>query len=191
MIDARTATIAFQTVVSLALLSLGLFLLHRDFFVERLRDALFRLRDELFDFAASGGIRFSHPAYGMLREIINGHIRFAHKLSFLRATLSIMEIDRSSWGRREVASFTRQWSGALEGLDDSAREKLIQVRYSMHVLLLRHLLIMSPIFVLFLSPGFIVGSAAQAVASLLRRQSWARKAEANADFVAYESRSAA
>lgn len=56
----------------------------RDLRNDSLRQKLFALRDELFDYAADGNIDFGDPAYRLLRNFLNGTIRFAHKFSLLR-----------------------------------------------------------------------------------------------------------
>lgn len=49
-----------------------------------LRQDLFDQRHNLLVYAHSRSIPFDHPAYCMLRSTINGHIRFAERLDFLR-----------------------------------------------------------------------------------------------------------
>ena len=51
---------------------------------ERLRQDLFELRDQLFDYARSGSIGFSDRAYVLLRTNINSMLRFAHLMSATR-----------------------------------------------------------------------------------------------------------
>ena len=70
-----------------------LFILYRDYRADSLRQDLFEIRDELFDQAASGLVDFDEPAYDMLRETLNGNIRFAHRLSLLR----VVFIGGCSW----------------------------------------------------------------------------------------------
>jgi hypothetical protein len=43
--------------------------------LDRFRQDVFGLRDELWDFAASGQISFDDPAYRLLRQLMNGFIR--------------------------------------------------------------------------------------------------------------------
>ena len=49
--------------------------------LDSFRQNMFAIRDELFDFAADGNIAFDHPAYMMLRNQMNGFIRYAHHLT--------------------------------------------------------------------------------------------------------------
>lgn len=60
----------------------------RSFFLDNLRQALFEIRDNLFDFAADGAIPFDDFCYRILRDDLNGLILFADKMSFLRIFLT-------------------------------------------------------------------------------------------------------
>ncbi len=70
--------------ISLLLLIFGFWFLYRDFMLDRTRQKLFKLRDDWFDEAARNEISFDNKAYKTVRLVINGSIRFAHKLTFLQ-----------------------------------------------------------------------------------------------------------
>ena len=74
------------SLVSLAGL-LVLLRLYRDYSVDRFREEMFALRDEMFDFAASGGIAFGSPAYGRLRLTMNGFVRRAPRMRLMEIVL--------------------------------------------------------------------------------------------------------
>ncbi len=78
------ATVIFSG-ISLSFFWFVFAFLLRDLRVDRFRQEVFALRDELFDFAAGGGIGFSDAAYVGLRTFQNSLIRFAHQLTFARA----------------------------------------------------------------------------------------------------------
>lgn len=61
----------------------------RGYRVDMLREKLFALRDELFDYASAGNIPFDHPGYWMLRKTMNSVIRFAHVFTFTRLIVAI------------------------------------------------------------------------------------------------------
>src|SRR6266566_4122568 len=73
------------TALGTTLSSLGLWVLfqwlYRDYRVDLFRQRVFALRAELFEVGASGKISFDDPAYRMLRSMMNGYIRFAHRIS--------------------------------------------------------------------------------------------------------------
>src|ERR1019366_1144637 len=72
-------------ITCLLLLALWVLTMHsyRSYTVERHRLRLFEIRDELFDLARSGELRFSDEPYTLLRSMINGHIRFGNRTDFL------------------------------------------------------------------------------------------------------------
>lgn len=58
--------------------------------LDNFREDLFSLRDELFDYMWKNGIPYSMPAYGALRNALNGHIRFARKTWLLGLWLATL-----------------------------------------------------------------------------------------------------
>ncbi len=58
--------------------------LWRELKVEMYRQRLFKIRDELFDFATDGNISYDHPAYIAIRLSTNSLIRYAHQICFTR-----------------------------------------------------------------------------------------------------------
>lgn len=80
---------------------------------ERFRQKLFGLRDELFDFARTGKIDFTDPAYVLLRSNINGMIRFSHLISVTRLFTFVV---------------FQRYVGDLSGRDKSLKAALSQIR---------------------------------------------------------------
>src|ERR1035438_863123 len=58
--------------------------------IDSFRQNMFALRDELFDYASSGKISFSDPAYRLLRQSMNGFIRHAHRLTFFQIVTNML-----------------------------------------------------------------------------------------------------
>lgn len=73
-----------MSIVSLALIAVFLFYPYNSLRVDKVRQSLFALRDEMFDDATQGKIRFDSEAYRATRVLLNGAIRFAHQISFAR-----------------------------------------------------------------------------------------------------------
>ncbi len=97
----------------------------RSLLLDILRQRLFAIRDELFDFAADGGIEFNDPTYRELRDDINSLIRFAHKLSFVRMIFA------ASWTPPDdhpAVVSVRNWTERVNQLSPLARRKLFEVR---------------------------------------------------------------
>lgn len=79
--DAELGTLS-QSIICIAVLMPLLLKLWSGARLDSFRQKMFVVRDELFDYAASGKIEFNDPAYRLLRQSMNGHIRYAHQLTF-------------------------------------------------------------------------------------------------------------
>src|SRR4030081_1087469 len=62
----------------------------RDYKTDKLRQDIFNLRAELFDFAKEGGVAFNDPSYILFRSLLNSMIRFAHEISFVRLATTLL-----------------------------------------------------------------------------------------------------
>jgi hypothetical protein len=85
---------------------------------------MFAIRDELFDYAASGKIAFDHPAYRLLRQSMNGMIRYGHRITFFQICMTNI-----IWKIVDGSDFrwTEKWSRALDSLeDDQVKRKLLE-----------------------------------------------------------------
>jgi len=114
--------------------------------VDRFRQELFAVRDELFDFAASGRISFEHPAYGMLRSTMNGFLRWAESLHLLQVALWHFAERRS--GSAPDPGFEVRWTQALSDLDPETQDAVQALRNRMHEHLVRYLVFGSPALML-------------------------------------------
>lgn len=121
-----------------------------DLRVDEFRQGMFSIRDELFDYAASGKIRFDHQAYKLLRQSMNGFIRYAHRLTFFQLVLTIMRW-RALLETPELA-WAANWERALKSIQDpEVRSKLDQFHNRAMSLVLQRLIFGSPVllFILF------------------------------------------
>jgi hypothetical protein len=141
-----TAT-ELASLISIAGVWLILFWLYRDYCVDRFRQDMFALRDELFDAAADGGISFNHPAYGLLRNTMNGFIRFAHRFTLLQA-LMMITIAKESVAQGTEESFPARWQSTTQDLPDGTVKSLAHFRFRMNVLVVKYVLVSSPIVLL-------------------------------------------
>lgn len=119
--------------------------LYRDYAVDRFRQDMFALRDEVFDFAAFGGIGFRHPAYGMLRLTMNGFVRWADRLRLSQIVLFILVSPREDLQTND--SFRTTWSRALSNLDLPTQSRMNGFRERMHQILVAYLVFRSPLLV--------------------------------------------
>ncbi len=116
------------------------------------RQKMFAIRDEMFDYAADGNIGFDHPAYSLLRQQMNGFIRYGHQLTVFRFLMTV--IAHKIAGRQTTATWFSEWQKALDSIDQySVRKKLEDFHDRGMRLAIKRLLVGSPllwmIFLLF------------------------------------------
>lgn len=101
-----------NTLLLLLILSLYFVWLHyyKKYQLDLYRQDIFKIRDELFIYAAKGNISFNHEAYTMARTYLNGSIRFAERSSLLRMVIIRMEF------KKHRPHFQKELEGKLKGL---------------------------------------------------------------------------
>lgn len=140
---------ALHVFLAFGLLWVLVFILARDYRIDVLRDRLFKIREELFDYAARGGVSFNDPAYGRLRKLINSLIRFAHRLTFTRFLVGGLFIaSRDHLYDKEPLV---EWRKAVEALPPESQYELKRIHAAAVVLVVRHLVTGSPIMLLLLA----------------------------------------
>jgi hypothetical protein len=100
------------------------YLSFRQFLLDNLRQNLFQIRDDVFDFAADGGIEFSDFCYRSLRDDINSLLLFADKLSFGRLIFAQVALKRNP----EITSQIELWFKKIDHLSPLARKTLSEAR---------------------------------------------------------------
>lgn len=116
MIEISDAVMVFQSAVCVALLVVVLLKFWSAARLDAFRQEMFVVRDDLFDFAASGKISFENPAYRLLRQMMNGSIRYAHQLTFFRVCMTFVEIRLAS--RETEPKWFTKWENALANIRD-------------------------------------------------------------------------
>ena len=117
--NASTLSLIFQSGSALALLLVIALVWRTDLRTDEFRQRLFIIRDELFDYAAHGQIAFEDPAYQLLRNSMNGFIRYAHRLTFFQLVLTIVR-----WSITEQVhplTWHSRWTKSLESLPEGTR----------------------------------------------------------------------
>ena len=110
-------------------LSIGLFILwafvylcYRDYRLDIFREELFIVRNELFEYAASGALPFDSPAYSLLRNFVNQMIRYAHSLTFTRYITVVIINSIHGDGRHNIIM---EWKKAVARIEsEEVRNKL-------------------------------------------------------------------
>lgn len=121
--------------------------------VDRYREELFALRDELFDMAACGELKFHHRAYCELRLHLNGMLRFAHRANLVGLIIAVLR----SRLREDAPSGFAKWERALQELPDPTQSKLRNLHKRMIKLFMVHLFTGSITLMVFFGPALVFG----------------------------------
>lgn len=125
--------------------------LFRKYHIDAFRQRIFAIRDELFDYAAAGNISFDDPAYKMLRNLMNGYIRFGHRLSLLHIFI-VMGLMFRSRHSSDLKHFEHQFTYSLAALTPETRDALTMYRERAEMNVLYFLLVGSFLKKLFALP---------------------------------------
>lgn len=123
----------YLAIGALALLTLAR--LYRDYRHDKVRDDLFTLRDQLFDYAVDNDL-LEHPGYRKLRDIMNAMIRFAHKISITRLVLS-MALDRFIPKSERRHPFD-EWMSDVQNLPPHLRDKLVNFHIEAGLIIIKY-----------------------------------------------------
>lgn len=116
------------------------------------RQQLFSIRDDLFNKASEGVISFDDRAYGITRTTLNGMIRFAHELSFLKM-LAILIVAKRNKQNPIVREYRTEWEDAFKSLENQAAQKAIaEAHMKMHLVILSHVISRSLILSIVIIP---------------------------------------
>ena len=129
------------TLLSLAMIWVWFYWFYRDYRIDKFRQSLFSIRDELFDLALSGIIAFEHPAYGMMRQTINGMIRFSHLLSLSGLIGFVFIVQR----HKPTRTYRLALDEKLADLNPDTANAILTIRDRIHLLVVEQLILTSAI----------------------------------------------
>jgi hypothetical protein len=137
------------TGVGLILLWLVIYYGWRPYRIDKVRNDLFALRDELFLFAANGGVSFNDPAYRCMRDRLNALIRYAHIITLSRAMLHYFaeQFVPSVY----TSGLHKEWLLSLARIPETAREKIKKINDRMAIVLAWQVITGSPFLLLVLT----------------------------------------
>ncbi len=121
--------------------------------VDRYREELFALRDELFDMAADGELKFHHRAYCELRLLLNGMLRFAHRANLIGLIIAVLR----SGLREDAPDGFVKWERALQELPAPTQSKLRNLHQRMVKVFMLHLFTGSITLMVLLGPPLLFG----------------------------------
>lgn len=140
------------TLMSVAALWVGFYWFYRDYRVDRTRQLLFAVRDDLFDLGVSEELPFSHPAYGLLRSITNGFIRFGHRLRFFSVMWTLFVLRRDRVLLDNLSGFQERWRTATESLRPEVRARCETILLRVNTIVLEQLVLTSLFLVVLIVP---------------------------------------
>jgi hypothetical protein len=148
-------TEAIATVCSSFISLVGLwvlfFIYYRGYRIDLFRQRLITLRDAAFREAASKELFHCRaPAYELLRDMMNGYLRFAHRISALSVVLLARRF--ANVRLQGTGSFREDWDIAKRDLSEPAVERLEMYRREAHALLIDHVIFTSAPLVVALVP---------------------------------------
>lgn len=134
---------ALEFIIALLLAWLFVFVFWRNYRIDKFRDQLFALRNELFDYAAHGGVLFDEPAYGILRNTMNGLLRYAERISFTHFILTnvIQRLKPSP----VYAHMFQRWALAFNRLDDEQRQAMLDINARLNRIIAIQVMTSSPL----------------------------------------------
>lgn len=109
--------------------------IYNDYRVDLLRCRLFVLRDKLFEYAENGEIDFDDPAYRLTRTLLNGSLRFAHRLTFA----DVMIASRFHRKNPDSAPYHALLDQALHHLPLEQKKKIVDIHAELHIVTLSHI----------------------------------------------------
>jgi hypothetical protein len=137
-----------QSSIALLCLAITWLVFYADYHCDSFRQKMFALRDELFDYAESGNLSFDHPAYVELRSLMNGMIRFAHRLTLGQLLVMMLSTRKSTGGTNDFAARLAESLKPIKS--GQVRNQMRRFHERATVLMVKHLICGSLLLMLFL-----------------------------------------
>lgn len=112
---------------------------YRDYLVDRTRQGLFRIRDDLFARAAAGEIGFDTEAYKITRTTLEGMIHYAHEMSVLRVILTSLVAPGAAANMKYARLFITHMEQVKASLTPAQKALIENAFNDMHQVTLHHL----------------------------------------------------
>jgi hypothetical protein len=119
-------------------------------FLDLLRERLFELRFELFKMGSEGVLPFNDDSYRAFEMLLNGLLRFAHRVSFVVYILSKID-DEKAKKDSDYVDVSNQLALKLSRLDQGTRERLALIISSARTAIILYMVFSSLFFALLVS----------------------------------------
>ena len=129
----------------LVLLWLVFYVGWRPYRLDRVRSELFELRNELFLYAAGGGVSFDNLAYSHLRNRINAVIHYAHTITLTRVVLYLAH--EQIRPTPDLVEREREFMAEIGRLPLEAQQKITDILKRVNVTLTGHIVSGAPLLV--------------------------------------------
>lgn len=150
-IEHAVANVAIVTVL-LSILAGMYFGWYKELLAHWARAELFALRDQLFDDARSGRLRFDSPAYRELWDRLNGTIRYADRLNIAELAHVQNALERRPDLKAELRQFESEWKDAQGALSRQERDVIDAIVKRQGEIVFRKVLLSSLLTIALLSP---------------------------------------
>ena len=137
----KNEIVAISSLLSLAALWIGVFWLYPKYCLAAFRQKMFALRDGMFDDARAGRISFDDNAYGIMRVMANGCIRYAHLLNLAQFLFFVFSRKEQQY---KDEKFAQSLSASLDELPAEKRKIYTAYMRNFHRLTLSYILLSSP-----------------------------------------------
>lgn len=155
--DAEALTNLIVSFLVLAFLCYLVFGAYQRYRVDRFRHDLFVLRDDLFDRVADGYIGFDHSTYILTRTLMNGYIRYAHKLSLFQP-LFMLVMERVRGPLPDLRSFNALYNDSTSGLTPEQKSVMDDYTSKVNALVIKHITRAMPEVLVFIPLAFVIGA---------------------------------
>lgn len=169
------------SLISIAGLLYLIFWRYKAYRIDAFRQDIFEIRDELFEYAKNHKISFNHPAYGTLRSLMNGFIRFGHQVTFPRLFLLGILLRNSTLKNYE--SFSERWLKTTKDLKKDEKRDLNILLQKVHYSIFRHLILTSPECIVTILPPLVLLALSKYYIDKLNKLLF--KSNENIDGIAY------
>jgi len=135
---------AIESSIGLGVLWFMTVYLWRPYRVDLLRENLFRIRNELFEYVAIHKVPFDNVPYVRLRLMLNCMIRYAHRITFSRVLCGhiMLLISPDEYGPKLMRKF---WSPLAEMEKGEAKDALLKFREQANTCVAWHLISGTPL----------------------------------------------
>ena len=112
----------------------------------------------MFDIGLNGTVPFDNKAYGLCRKTLNGMIRFAHELNWIRILVMALQVKFSKDTDAIQKNYESTRRAAEAEINEDQKKELDSIYYKMHITVIKHVILSSALLSLSLFVFVIIGT---------------------------------